>query len=172
MARTSSSSRNQRSLASFDTIFTLEGKEAFPLWLRTNAKQSDVAGWRAVFDAIDERLTASVGERTPATNKGRSCTRAHQYFFPCGRMVTAAVLRIFRTVVRPSANSSATCRLVCPNSYASTTSARRRAVIRRRFGRGETNRDGRSVTSASSCTFVNNMFGLNRIRATTVPATT
>jgi hypothetical protein len=48
-------------LASFDTIFTLEGKEAFPLWLRTNAKQSDVAGWRAVFDAIDERLAASVG---------------------------------------------------------------------------------------------------------------
>jgi hypothetical protein len=48
----------------------------------------------------------------------------------------------------------------------------RRTVIRRRFGRGETNRDGRSVTSASSCTFVNNMFGLNRLRATTVPATT
>jgi putative ATP-dependent endonuclease of the OLD family len=39
--------------------FTPEGKEAFPEWLRRNAKQPDVAGWRLVFDAIQERLDNS-----------------------------------------------------------------------------------------------------------------
>jgi len=51
---------------------------------------------------------------------------------PCGRTVTPTALRIFKTVVRPIINSSATCRLDCPDSYASTTAARNRAVIRRR----------------------------------------
>jgi hypothetical protein len=68
--------------------------------------------------------------------------------------------------VRPSPNSSATCLPVCPDSYASTTAARSRAVIRRRCGGGEMNRDGLSVTCASSCTSVKNVFGLNRPRAT------
>jgi hypothetical protein len=43
---------------------------------------------------------------------------------PCGRTVTPAAFSIFKTVVRPSINSSATCRLDCPDSYALTTAAR------------------------------------------------
>lgn len=83
------------------------------------------------------------------------------YLRHCGRTVTPAAFKIFRTVERPSANISATCRLVCPDSYASTTAARSWVVIRRRCRGGETNGDGLSVTSTSSCTPLNNMFGLN-----------
>ena len=77
-----------------------------------------------------------------------------------------AVFKIFRTVVRPMANASATCRLVCPDSYVATTSSRSRSVMRRRTRGGETNTDEPPVTATSCCTPVNNVFGLNRPRAT------
>jgi phage pi2 protein 07 len=48
-----------RKFGDFRYDFTPEGKDAFPQWLRKNAKQSDLGGWRTVFDAIDERLAAS-----------------------------------------------------------------------------------------------------------------
>jgi len=54
------------------------------------------------------------------------------YLWPGGRTGTPAAFRIFKTVVRPSINSPAPCRLDCPDSYASTTTARSRAVTRRR----------------------------------------
>jgi hypothetical protein len=54
------------------------------------------------------------------------------YLRQCGRTVTPAAFKIFRTVERSSANFSATCRLVCPDSYGSTTAVRSWVVIRRR----------------------------------------
>jgi hypothetical protein len=59
---------------------------------------------------------------------------------PCGRTVNPAAFRTFRTVVQPTTNSSASCRLVCPDSYASTTAPRSRAVIRAAYGRRDERR--------------------------------